>query len=330
MAEINERDRKATSRQIDILFQDIKEYRGSEKFMDLLNFCARFKTLSAYNAMLVNVQMPSAKYVLTVKDWSKKFGMRPKRNARPLVVLMPFSPVEFLYEVGDVEPIDSSDYKSEKLAYELAHPYETEGYFDPEKMGILEQNLPYCGIHLDPNMRAGSAFAAELAAINTDGMIELSYKKQCKKERYRFPFQMSLNSHLDGGERFVSICHELGHYFCHHLPSPGDRWWKQRKLSTAEEEFEAEAVAYLVTQRCGITDSRSAEYLSGYFRDKEEIPNISVDAIMLAVASIEELFEKQSLKDTILYKKDPDFKMMADVWMNSVQDKKGLVSIFRR
>ena len=54
------------------------------------------------------------------------------------------------------------------------------------------------------------------------------------------------------------------------------------------KEFEAESVAYLVCARIGI-DNPSEEYLAGYFKNNEEVPNISVDAVMKAAGLIEQM-----------------------------------------
>ena len=54
-----------------------------------------------------------------------------------------------------------------------------------------------------------------------------------------------------------------------------------------EREFEAEAVAYFVTDRMNL-DIVSVSYLAGYL-DHEWLPNYSLDAVLKAVGKIEEM-----------------------------------------
>jgi hypothetical protein len=53
-------------------------------------------------------------------------------------------------------------------------------------------------------------------------------------------------------------------------------------------EFEAEAVAYLVTDRLGL-DLGSHKYLAGYLSDDKPLPDYSLDNVLKAVGKIEEM-----------------------------------------
>ncbi len=66
-------------------------------------------------------------------------------------------------------------------------------------------------------------------------------------------------------------------------------WWPDRRgLDKLSAEFEAESVTYLVCERLGI-DNPSAEYLSGYLKKDQEIPNISIECVMKAAGLIEQM-----------------------------------------
>ena len=53
-------------------------------------------------------------------------------------------------------------------------------------------------------------------------------------------------------------------------------------------EFEAEAVAYLVTDRLSL-DIGSVQYLAGYLSDDKPLPNYSLDTVLTAAGKIEEM-----------------------------------------
>ena len=89
-----------TKSKLDILFSEVKAYRKSKHFAELLGFCAKFKTLAPYNAMLVHLQRPHARFVLTPSEW-RKYNRKVRAHARPLVILVPFGPVDFVFEIQD-------------------------------------------------------------------------------------------------------------------------------------------------------------------------------------------------------------------------------------
>ena len=75
---------------VDELFHSIGKYRKSSEFLELLNFCRKFHYLSPYNAMLVQIQRPGARLVLTAGKWKSSYNIGVKQAARPLMILIPF------------------------------------------------------------------------------------------------------------------------------------------------------------------------------------------------------------------------------------------------
>ncbi len=81
---------------LDKLFVSAQSYKSSKKYYDMLKMCGRFRRLSPFNAMLINIQKPMARYVLSEEEWLEEFHRNIKPNAQPLVILVPFGPVDFL------------------------------------------------------------------------------------------------------------------------------------------------------------------------------------------------------------------------------------------
>ena len=70
-----------------------------------------------------------------------------------------------------------------------------------------------------------------------------------------------IRDQLDHPSRFGILCHEIAHILLGHLGSDWDRWWPARaNLSRKTMEMEAEAVAFIVTQRFGVRCNCGAEY----------------------------------------------------------------------
>ena len=89
----------------DLLYR-VMEYRNSAKFRKLLNFCVHFRRLSPFNAMLLAVQRPGCEFALTAHRWQRDYGRVPKTDVRPLIIIRPFGPVEYLFDVADTVAVD--------------------------------------------------------------------------------------------------------------------------------------------------------------------------------------------------------------------------------
>jgi hypothetical protein len=102
-------------------------------------------------------------------------------------------------------------------------------------------------------------------------------------------YNMVVNRTHPKETRFATVLHELGHIYCGHLGTPNLKWWDDRRyLGRNEKEFEAESVCWLVCERLGVKNP-SAEYLSGYLDNNQEIPNISIDSVLKSVGIIESM-----------------------------------------
>lgn len=308
-----EKNNQQQIKAIDRLFQNIGEYRNSKEFERKLKFYSRFHYLGVFNAALVEEQLPGARFVATLETWKKKYHRRVIPDSQPVVVLMPFGPVEFMFDISKTEPLpsdkpipsDEDIIESIKLQFS-AEP--TPG--TRQALGYLSLNLPKYGV-LMKKMNSGSELAAKIAYVDRDQLSKMPI--QINKElstTYQNYFTISINSDADEPTLLASAFHELGHLFCHHLPSPNTpkEWWKVRKLDTQAEEFEAEIVSYLVCERMGIK-TKSEQYLAGYVDKNDHIPNISMSKIFDAVDEIEKIIGSSLyVESCLLCKNDEDFK----------------------
>lgn len=300
----NRRD-NSTENKLDELYSSIQSYREGDAFIKMMEFCAEFHMVGAYNAMLIKTQREGVQYALTVSRWAK-YNRRPKADARPVMILMPFAPVEFLFDVSDTEHIPGTpDVKYEEELEHLANPFKVEGHLDPGDYGMLLYNLKFLGIMLNNHLFAGGALAAKICQEEGRENQTIMYNGKYRGVMFPYYYRLSVNGNESDEEQFVSICHELGHFFCRHLAPPSEDWWEWRQgLSHAQEEFEAECVAWVVSKRHGINPIHSAEYLANKSR---EIPEIAMGTIMSAVDKIERLFSKINPTESMLYKCSDEF-----------------------
>jgi len=85
------------------LLDDSKLYKSGQDYQELLDFVVRLRNFAPFNALLLQIQKPGLRFAASARDWRERFGLFPKEDARPLLILWPFGPVALVYDVQDVE-----------------------------------------------------------------------------------------------------------------------------------------------------------------------------------------------------------------------------------
>ena len=316
----DEDNREKELASIDRLFEEIRQYCTGAEFMKKLTFYSNFPYIGAYNAALVEEQRPGARFVLTARKWKKEHKRKIKMNARPVMILLPFYPVEFLFDIADTEPIDKNLNIDDNAVIEdiirrnttFCANYSDISYY----MKYLQINLPKFGISYNHDYIVGSERRAEITQNTSDEIYVRVYKNAIVK--YHNYYTISVDMKAKGTDELALLFHELAHFFCRHISST---WWKGRDLTKEIKEFEAETVSYLVCNRLGIK-SEPQKYLAYYVINDNEIPPISLDAVFHAVDMIELLArESYNVTKSIMYKNDDNFKIIADTIIKREKDK---------
>lgn len=286
--------RKEVLRGVDELFAATKEYASSARFRELLEFAGRFRQFAPYNAMLIYLQRPGARFVLSPRDWLKKYNRVIRKDTRPILVLAPHGPRKCLYDVGDTLP--QSGVLFDSFPSELSKPFENESTqpVPPGMLRIMVDRLACLGICYG-TMQTGSGLAAKIeagGAGDPDLHIEVSGGRTI---RWQPVYSIRVAEGVSDTVKFCSIVHELGHLFCRHLKDGyAGRTPGFRDISHAASEFEAESVAWLVARRLGV-ESPSDRYLADYLEHNGEIPpETSVEEILRAAYRVEQILEKRS------------------------------------
>ncbi len=257
---IEPEESKEKIKALDELFQASATYKKSQNFFDLLKFINRFPKLSPFNAFLIHMQNSGVKVVMSARRW-KKIGRTIKHYSRPLVILVPFGPVEFVYDIADTEGDPVPNY--------LLNPFHTIGVLPP---GVYDRNIRNCS--------TDKIFYFE------DQMHKNSAGYATTKEKGSF--KVVVNSSYTQINKYSTLIHELGHIYAGHLGAFDGSWWKARILSHESVEIEAESISYLVCKRMGL-QTTSESYLSTYIKDHNQLPPISLDVILTVTGYIEHL-----------------------------------------
>lgn len=256
---------------IDQLFAQALEARGPAAFDEFLGFMTRFNSLSVYNSMLVQVQRPGAAAVGSRRQWAE-YGRTVNPDAVPIVVLQPFGPVRFVFEISDTE---GREVPGERMSSLFA-----EGRVPQEQYDRTKHAAAKYGIEVVETDKYGALLAGTAAAI--ERLPETLTSKTRESARYR----VRVNAKHDLPTRFATLAHELGHIYCGHLGADlKGRWPARTQLAHAQWELEAEAVAWLVCQRTGVSP-RSKEYLAHLASD-QHVRAVSAYAIFEAANRVE-------------------------------------------
>ena len=246
---------------LDDLVKKSKMFRNSAAFREAIQFVARFRDYAPFNNMLVKVQNPSCGFYASAKDWKQRFGRTIKEDARPMLILAPMRPVMLVFD------LDSTEGRSLPEKFELFA--KVAGEFNP---GILERTI-------ENSHRHGIPVQRKKLSSTLGGFAQ-----------WQSPLFMRIVVHdeLDDPSAYGVLCHELAHILLGHLGSGmfGD-WPSRGNLSHTTVEIEAEAVSYIVCERCGL-NSASAEYLSSYIEGDRIPETVSLELITKVAGKLEQ------------------------------------------
>jgi len=259
-----------SKRMLDELVSRALAYRTSGEFKALLEFCRRFPHLAPYNAMLLHVQNASLQYALRAPVWERKYGRRVKRGARPYVILQTMGPVAFVFDVHDTEPDGSL---AQPLPEAVTNPFPARGQPPAGALSNLKKSCASIGFSVGECEYAATK-AGQVECVSGGG----------------YDYHVSLNTKHTEAQKLGTLAHELAHVFCGHLGASAKGWWwpDRMGLDLLVREFEAEAVAYFVTERMAL-DIGSVQYLSGYLKIDRALPNYSLETVLKAAGKVEEM-----------------------------------------
>lgn len=261
---------------IDQLVAAAIAFSNGDGLGDLFKFIGRTRVHAPYNAMLLHIQKPESRLMLSKAGW-EKIGRAVKQGARPYVVLSTMGPVAFVF---DEEETDGTPVDIEKYSNLHWDSFAVRGELRPKAWERLVNSCEKIGIEVDE--KGGKLWkAGEIALENCFCRVQL-------------------NSNHPLEVRFNTLAHELAHLFLGHLGAFHGISQDRTNLASATFEVEAEITAALVCQRSGI-HPESHRYIARYLRQK---PDFSVDAILVAAGKIEAMALGRFRPKKAIFKRD--------------------------
>lgn len=215
----------------------------------------------------MQIQKPGLKYAASVRDWSVRFDRTIKDGARPLVILWPFGPVAFVFDVKDTKgpPLPTDVYA-----------FVATGAVDDAMLHSIVPGL---------NRRRIEVSWVDAGDGNA-GSIRILHRSNGPKDAS--VYRIHINKNHRAPTKFATMAHELGHLALGHLgPDKRLRIPQRPKLSHAQVELEAESVAYIVCARNRVA-SRSKTYLANFVKEDTTLNDMDVYQVMRAAGRVED------------------------------------------
>ena len=258
------RPRAHDARLLGTLFDEAAAYQSGAHYRDLLRFVSRMRRFSPFNAMLLHRQKPGLSFATTARDWRRRWERIVKEDARPLVVLVPFGPVGFVYDVLDTEALPGAP----ELPRD-AFAFPAKGDVTKPALKAMMRSVEGAGIRVR-EVDEGDWHAGRILRSG-DGYV------------------LKVNRNHPRPTRFTTIAHELGHLYLGHLGADAKpRIPNRRRIPERMQEIEAESAAYLVGHRNGVEPVSDA-YLAGFFVEAGEPigRTLDVERVMRAAGAVE-------------------------------------------
>lgn len=229
---------------------------------DLLDQIASVNGHRMFNSMIIVLQRPHSTHLASPDEWRSQWSRDIRPGESPVLIMWPFSPVHFLFEVSQTLPREGAP----ELPLAWENPYAmTDARDSGYALHWLTENAKNDGVVVDP-ARHGFRSAGCIQLSRTDRVQSVQSRDgSVRNQGVRVRYEVMVNGAYSETERLVTLTHELGHLYCGHLGAMADDWWPARDVpSQAVREFEAESVSRLVFRRLA-PDLSLPPHLNQYF-----------------------------------------------------------------
>lgn len=285
-------NKNALEQQINQYYKSIVESKNKDKFRQLLKAINKMPIHAPFNNYLVFMQEPNASYYATKEQWERMFDGKVKAEAKPLIILKIFGPVDFVFDVDDVS-VDRNKI-DEYIKWWSASCKQNLNYYIQQlinalpKMGLELATSPASNFFSqDPLWRFNKTDYFTVQGYATRSLIN-NKRKIILHPKYGSKFS-------NKAEEILILFHEIAHHLLGHL---GDYKVKKIIKSTegkkiektilsiqpsnthehAMQEIEAQLIAILLANRLEI-ENYGDLYLASW--TKEDRPwNIDIFRIL--------------------------------------------------
>jgi hypothetical protein len=271
---------------IDELFADILSSETKDGLESFLKFSRRMPKHAPFNNALVFAQNPTCTYYATKSQW-EKINRTIERNSHPMVILHPFAPVRFVYDITDTDGPELPE--SKFLSW-----WEEDRYVLDES--VIGKTIRSCEkMEISVDCKTDEAY---LHGVDFHTMGYAARDRDSQKTIALHPKYAVTPGTL---EMYGVLCHEIAHHLLGHLGGhkimvgAGNNGFREKviardrsQIAKQLKELEAELVAWLVFDMHGI-EKRSAAYMAGYCMGVEDRENISMSEVLKVAKQVRDM-----------------------------------------
>lgn len=264
------------------LKEGIKDYLDGDTFKNYLNFVSKFHKYSQRNVRLILSQLPTATHVAGFATW-KKMERFVKKGSKAIYIYAPL--------VKDKKDKDGNLVTNKNGEIEKEIHYFLTPVFDASQT-TGEKELPKPLYSLEDDLEDPKKFTQTYKALEEISPVPISVEPivfDSKARGYYSPKENKIVVREGLGEVMTIkvMLHELTHAMLHTNSTAtfGDDQYRR-------QEFEAESVAYIVTNHLGIDSSEySFGYLSSWTKQGNKLEEL-IDSLETITNHAKELIEQ--------------------------------------
>ena len=263
----------------------VTELFASDKYADFLKWCASFHQYSFGNTLLIYLQNPDASYVASFSGWKRK-GRQVIRGQKALNIFAPHSYTEKDSDGDDIQHI----------GFHIAHCFDISQTQPDALHADTAEDIPCICRTIDiPLSDRDSRLLDVLVDISP---VPIEYenirKKSCNGYFSPDDLKIVIDSKLKGTQMEIkTILHEQAHALCLSV--------KEEQPDRHTMEVQAESIAYIVSNYCGIdTSDYSWGYVCSWSQDKslKELTE-SLEIIRKTSNQMIEWIEERLIRDVV-------------------------------
>ena len=257
---IKQKDKKALSSH---LKEGISSYLETDTFKNYLNFVSKFHKYSERNVRLLLAQNPEIKHVAAYRKW-KDIGRNVIRNPETLYVYAPGSKI---VKDKDGNPVKDKNGQVVKETFFFLTPV-----FDVSQ--TVGKPLPKPIYDLEGNFETPDQFVKVFKAVENISPVPIKIEPiegTARGYYHKVDKEIVVKTGLGEVMTLKTLIHEITHAKLH---SDSTCIFGDEKYS--QQEFEAESVAYIVSNHLGIdTSDYSFGYLASWTKQGQSIDSFT-------------------------------------------------------
>ena len=229
----------------------LQELMDSQSWTDFLTVLSKFHSYSANNVRLIHQQCPQATMVAGYQKW-KEMGRQVKKGEKSICILAPI-----LRKVSDEDTGEDVRQICGFRAASVFNVSQTDGEPLPTITAELQGGDAGLFEDLERFSQARGVPVTMSSEEKANGWCRFSEDKAV---------EIAIADHLSPLHRAKTLCHEIAHSLMH-----GAQDYRQH-TATSQLELEAESVAFVVSQACGLdTSEYSFGYIASWTRDEDTL-----------------------------------------------------------